>query len=90
MTLEDVLNRVSQMNRADRWTLWTLCGRHEPDALPGTEAGEAKRPRYCRNAGPPLVPKEYCGTLRVDLMTWVRERCGPSCAIRRTHDAGQI
>ena len=43
-----------------------------------------------RNAGPPLVPTEYCGTLRVYLMTWVRERCGPSCAIGRTRDAGQI
>ena len=47
MTLEDVLNRAGQMNRADRWTLWTACGMHEPDSLPRTEAGGAKRPRYC-------------------------------------------
>jgi len=49
MTLEDVLNRAGQMNRAERWILWTACGTHHPDSLPRTEEGGAKtkRPRYC-------------------------------------------
>ena len=47
MALEDVLNRAGQMNRADRWKLWTVCGTHQPDSLPRTEAGEPSGPRYC-------------------------------------------
>jgi hypothetical protein len=47
VTLEDVLNRAGQMNRAERWTRWTACGTHQPDSLPRTEAGGARRPRYC-------------------------------------------
>ena len=47
MTLEAVLNRAGQMNRAERWTLWTACGPHHLDSLPRTETGGAKRPRYC-------------------------------------------
>ena len=69
MTLEDVLTRASQMNRADRWTRWTACGTHQPDLLPRTEAGGAKRPRYCSQCwtafgadgvpwNPPCVPEE--------------------------------
>src|SRR6266853_5334858 len=48
MTLEAVLNRAGQMNRAERWTLWSACGTHQRDALPRTETGGAQRPRYCR------------------------------------------
>jgi hypothetical protein len=29
-----------------RWRLWTACGTHQPDSLPRTETGRAKRPRY--------------------------------------------
>jgi hypothetical protein len=47
MTLEDVLNRAGQMNGVERWTLWIACGAHQPDSLPRTETGGAKRPRYC-------------------------------------------
>ena len=42
-----------------------------------------------RDAGPPLVPTECCGTLPVCLMSSVRERCGPSYSIGRTRDAGK-
>ena len=69
MTLEEVLNRAGQMNRAERWKLWTACGTHQPDSLPRTEAGGAKRPRYCPSCwtafsadgvlwNPPCLPHE--------------------------------
>jgi hypothetical protein len=69
MTLEAVLNRAGQMNRAERWKLWTACGTHQPDSLLRTEAGGAKRPRYCPRCwtafsadgvlwNPPCLPHE--------------------------------
>ena len=69
MTLEAVLNRAGQMNRTERWTLWTACGTHEPDSLPRTETGGAQRPRYCPSCwtafsadgvlwNPPCLPNE--------------------------------
>ena len=69
MTLEDVLNRAGQMNRAERWTRWTACGQHQLDSLPRTETGGAKRPRYCPRCwtafsadgvlwNPPCLPHE--------------------------------
>ncbi len=69
MTLEEVLNRAGQMNRAERWTLWTACGTHQLDSLPRTETGGAKRPRYCPRCwtafsadgvlwNPPCLPDE--------------------------------
>jgi hypothetical protein len=69
MTLEAVLNRAGQMNRAERWKLWTACGQHQLDSLPRTETGGAKRPRYCPRCwtafsadgvlwNPPCLPDE--------------------------------
>ena len=69
MTLEAVLNRAGQMNRAERWTVWTACGQHQLDSLPRTETGGAKRPRYCPRCwtafsadgvlwNPPCLPDE--------------------------------
>ena len=69
MTLEDVLNLAGQMNRAERWKLWTACGTHQLDSLPRTETGGAKRPRYCPRCwtafsadgvlwNPPCLPHE--------------------------------
>jgi hypothetical protein len=40
MTLEAVLTRAGQMNRAERWTLWSACGTHQLDSLPRTETGK--------------------------------------------------
>jgi len=42
-----------------------------------------------RDAGPPLVPTECCGTRRVYLMSWVCERWAIYLT-GRTSDAGQI
>jgi len=69
MTLEAVLSRAGQMNRAERWTLWTACGTHQLESLPRTETGGAKRPRYCPKCwtafsadgvlwNPPCLPTE--------------------------------
>jgi hypothetical protein len=69
MTLEDVLNRASQMDRSERWQRWTACGTLQPDSLPRTEAGGAKRPTYCPKCwtafsadgvpwNPPCLPHE--------------------------------
>ena len=89
MTLEEVLNRAGEMNRAERWKLWTACGTHQPDSLPRTEAGGASGRGIARDAGPPLVPTECCGTRRVYLMSWVCERWAIYLT-GRTSDAGQI
>src|SRR6266487_2940861 len=69
MTLEAVLTWAGQMNRAERWTLWTACGQHQLDSLPRTETGGGKRPRYCPRCwtafsadgvlwNPPCLPDE--------------------------------
>ncbi len=42
MTLEEVLNRAGEMNRAERWKLWTACGTHQPDSLPENRGGRSQ------------------------------------------------
>ena len=79
MTLEDVLNRASQMDRAERWTLWTACGTHQPDSLPRTEGAEPSGRGIAQDAGPPSAPMACCGTRRVCLMRWVCERWRRTC-----------
>jgi hypothetical protein len=50
MTLDEVLNSASAMTAADRWALFTACGRHDVRALPRTTTSREDGPPYfCRS-----------------------------------------
>ena len=75
MTLDECSTGLGQMNRAERWTQLTACGTHHIDSHPRTEAGGAKRPRYCPRCWTALSADGVLwNPRRVCLMGWVNER----------------
>jgi hypothetical protein len=74
MTLEAVLNRAGQMNRAERWTLWTACGQHQRDFASENRDGRSQAAEVRPEMLDRLAPTEGCGTRRVCLMSCVCER----------------